>query len=102
MRLIWRARQAYVRHSDLSPPTMVVSVISRLRRSRPMRPNELQLAAAKKEADKEAREEELDRHWARHREARHRGGGGDLGRSQIPGVVELHQRSPRDVPRGRA
>ena len=40
---------------------MVVSVISRHWRLRPMRPRELQLAAAKKEADKEAREEELDR-----------------------------------------
>jgi hypothetical protein len=46
----------------MSPPTtMVVSVISRLRRSRPMRLRELQLAAAKEEADEDAREEELDR-----------------------------------------
>jgi predicted nucleotidyltransferase len=37
---------------------------------------------------------------ARHRRASDEGGGGDLGRSQIPGVVALHQRSPRDVPRG--
>ena len=46
----------------MSPPTkMVVSVSSRFLRSRPMRLRELQLAAVKKEADEEAREEELDR-----------------------------------------
>jgi hypothetical protein len=46
----------------MSPPTtMVVSVISRLRARGPMRLRQLQLAAAKEEADKEAREEELDR-----------------------------------------
>ena len=36
---------------------------------------------------------------ARNRRADDKGGGSGLGRSQIPRVVELHQRSPSDLPR---